>query len=84
MHGLKDAPYVKDIRNFGLIVGVELESRKNAPGARAYDVLCERYRAGAMIRVTGDIIALAPPLIAEKKHIDALAGLLREMLLKTA
>lgn len=84
MHGLKDAPYVKDIRNIGLIVGVELESRKNAPGAWAYDVLCKCYRAGAMIRVTGDIIALAPPLIIEKKHIDALAGLLREMLLKTA
>jgi len=79
-HGLRDAPFVKDIRNIGLIAGIELESRDGAPGARAYDVFTQCFKAGALIRVTGDIIALSPPLIIEPAQIDTLFAILRDAL----
>ncbi|MEX3007797.1 aspartate aminotransferase family protein [Hoeflea sp. TYP-13] len=83
VHGLKGAPNVVDIRNIGLIAGIELASRDGAPGTRAYDVFTACYRAGALIRVTGDIVALSPPLSFEEEHIDRLIGTLREAIEQT-
>ncbi len=71
-HKLKALPNVIDIRTIGLVAGIELSSRSGAVGARAYDILVKCYEAGALIRVTGDIIALSPPLIIEKEQIDSL------------
>lgn len=67
LHSLKGAPNVIDIRNLGLVGAVELASRKDAPGARAYDIFVECFKKGLLIRVTGDVIALSPPLIIEKE-----------------
>jgi beta-alanine--pyruvate transaminase len=75
LHSLRGLPNVIDIRNLGLVGGVELEPRAGTPGARAYDVFVDCFNRGALIRVTGDIIALSPPLIIEKKQIDDLVGL---------
>ena len=69
-HSLQSEDTVIDVRNLGLVAGIELESRKDAPGTRAYDVFVRCFEAGVLIRVTGDIIALSPPLIVEKSHID--------------
>jgi len=80
MHGLKGTRHVIDIRNLGLIVGIELESRAGKPGARAYEAFRKAWDAGLLIRVTGDIIALSPPLIVEKHHIDRMAETLRKVL----
>ncbi len=71
-HALKDARHVVDIRNCGLMAGIELEPRPGAPGRRAYEVFLKAFEAGVLIRVTGDIIALSPPLIIEKPQIDRL------------
>jgi beta-alanine--pyruvate transaminase len=71
-HKLKGLPNVIDIRTIGLVAGIELSSRPGAVGARAYDILLNCFEAGALIRVTGDIIALSPPLIIEKAEIDTL------------
>jgi beta-alanine--pyruvate transaminase len=83
IHGLKGLPHVIDIRNMGLVGAVELEPRPGAPGTRAYDVFLDCYAAGVLVRQTGDIIALAPPLIIEKEEIDrmteALANALRRV-----
>ena len=76
-HGLRDAPFVTDVRTIGLIAGIELESRDGAPGARGYEVFTRCFKAGALIRVTGDIIALSPPLIIEPTQIETLFGILR-------
>ena len=79
-HSLKGLPHVMDVRNLGLIAGVELEPRPGSPGARAFDVHVDCFQRGALVRMTGDIIAMSPPLIIEKSHIDELFGKLAEAL----
>jgi beta-alanine--pyruvate transaminase len=80
LHGLRDAPHVIDVRTIGLVGGIELASRDGAPGARAYDVFTDCFRAGLLIRVTGDIIALSPPLIIEEDHMARIAETIRAAL----
>ncbi len=80
VHGLKGLPHVVDIRNLGLVAGIELAPRPGAPGARAYEVFTRCYEAGVLIRVTGDIIALSPPLICGEGHMAQLVGTLADVL----
>ena len=80
IHSLKDHPNVVDIRNLGMVAAVEMSARPGAPGERGYDAMVKAYEMGAMIRVTGDIIAISPPLMAEKKHIDDLVGIIGDTL----
>ena len=80
VHGLRGCPHVIDIRNIGLAAGIELEPRAGAPSKRAHDVFVEAFTSGALIRYTGDILALSPPLIAGKDHIDQLAAILKSAL----
>ena len=70
VHALKGLPHVVDLRNLGLIAGIELQPRSGKPGARAFDAFLQAYEAGLLIRTTGDTIALSPPLIIQKSHID--------------
>ncbi|HVF15363.1 MAG TPA: aspartate aminotransferase family protein [Steroidobacteraceae bacterium] len=83
VHSLCDSPNVIDIRNIGLVAGIELQARAGSPGARAFEVFTKAFEKGILIRVTGDIIALSPPLIIEPKHIDQLITTLREILATT-
>lgn len=78
MHSLRDAPHVIDIRTIGLVAGIELDPRAGAPGSRAYDLFVDCFERGLLIRVTGDIIALSPPLIVERHQIDTMVAMLRE------
>ncbi|HTD06040.1 aspartate aminotransferase family protein [Undibacterium sp.] len=80
VHSLKGLPHVIDLRSIGLIAGIELTPIPGKPGARAFDAFKRAFEQGILIRVTGDIIALSPPLVLEKKHIDELFGKLREIL----
>jgi len=80
LHDLRDCPNVIDIRNMGLIGAIELEPIAGAPTRRAFQAFLDAYEAGILIRTTGDIIALSPPLIIEKAHVDQLFGTLREVL----
>ncbi|WP_409020350.1 aspartate aminotransferase family protein [Brevundimonas vesicularis] len=84
VHGLADLPNVIDIRNLGLVAAVELASRPEAPGARAMEVFHRAFDDGLLIRVTGDVIALSPPLIISKDQIDQLVDQLRQAILATA
>ncbi|MBJ6134304.1 aspartate aminotransferase family protein [Ochrobactrum sp. Q0168] len=84
LHSLKDAPNVVDIRNLGLVGAIELSSRKDAPGARAYDVFVDCFKKGLLIRVTGDVIALSPPLIVEKEQIDTIVSVIGDALKRAA
>lgn len=72
VHSLKGQRHVIDLRNIGLVGAVELEPRDSAPGARAFDVYLECFERGLMVRQTGDIIALCPPLIVSEAQIDEL------------
>ena len=82
LHSLKGLPHVKDIRNMGLIGAVELEPIAGEPAKRAFAAFLDAYEKGILIRTTGDIIAMSPPLIIEKSHIDQLIGILADVLKK--
>ncbi|MGB1357036.1 MAG: aminotransferase class III-fold pyridoxal phosphate-dependent enzyme, partial [Candidatus Puniceispirillaceae bacterium] len=72
LHSLADHPYVIDIRNIGLIGAIELKPIDGAPTRRAFAAFLKAFEMGYMIRTTGDIIALSPPLIITKDQIDEL------------
>ena len=80
LHSLKELPHVIDIRNLGLVGAIELEPIQNAPTKRAFQVFLDAYEEGLLTRTTGDIIALSPPLIAEKSHIDQIVDVMRTVL----
>ena len=80
VHSLRGARHVIDCRNIGLIGGIELEPRPGAPTARAMEAFHRAFDRGLLIRVTGDIIALSPPLILEKSHIDEIFAVLADVL----
>jgi beta-alanine--pyruvate transaminase len=71
---------VKDVRNLGLVAGIELAPREGAPGKRAAEVFQACFDEGVLVRVTGDIIALSPPLIISPEQIDELVGKIGEVL----
>ena len=85
IHALKGLPNVIDIRNYGLIGAIELSSRQGAPGTRGYDVFTRCFHdKGLLTRVTGDVIALSPPLILERSHIDRIFQTLADVIRETA
>jgi beta-alanine--pyruvate transaminase len=84
LHSLKDLPNVIDIRSLGIVGAVELAPRPGAPGARAYDVFVDCFHKGLLVRVTGDIVALSPPLILEKSHIETIVSVLGDALKRAA
>ena len=79
-HALKGAPHLIDIRNYGLIGALEFEPIPGKPGARAFEVYLKCFEKGLLVRQTGDIIALSPPLIIERAQIDQIFGTLAEVL----
>ncbi len=83
VHSLRGLPHVIDIRNIGLIGAIEFEPFPDEPGKRAHTRFVEAFNRGILVRATGDVIALAPPLIIQKNEIDQLIGTLAEVL-KTA
>jgi len=82
VHGLKGLPHVVDLRNMGLVAGVELEPIPGKPAARAFAAFLKCYERGLLVRTTGDIIALSPPLVISEAELDRLfeilAGVLRD------
>ena len=85
LHSLKGAPHVIDVRNIGLIGAIELASRPGAPGARAYDIFTRCFHEeNLLIRVTGDVIALSPPLLLDRAHIDRIFQTLAHVIGQTA
>jgi beta-alanine--pyruvate transaminase len=80
IHSLQGASYLIDIRNYGLIGALEFEPIPGKPGARAFDVYLKCFEKGVLVRQTGDILALSPPLIVERTHVDQIFTTLREVL----
>jgi beta-alanine--pyruvate transaminase len=77
-HSLRGLPNVIDIRDIGLIAGIELAPRPGKPTQRALGIFRRCFDDGVLVRVTGDIVALSPPLIVEKPHVDRIFGTLAE------
>nr|WP_315457755.1 aspartate aminotransferase family protein [uncultured Sphingorhabdus sp.] len=77
---LQGKRHVIDVRTIGLIAGIELEPRPSAPTKRATELFQACFDNGLLVRATGDIIALSPPLILEKSHIDEMFGRIADVL----
>jgi beta-alanine--pyruvate transaminase len=80
VHSLRGLPNVIDIRNVGLVAGIELAPKGGVPAARAYEIFVKAFEKGILIRTTGDTIALSPPLIIEPSHIDQLVTTLAQLI----
>ena len=80
LHSLKGLPNVIDVRNIGLVGGIELAPIAGSPGKRAFDAFLACWERGVLIRTTGDTIALSPPLVIENSHIDQIVGTIADVL----
>ncbi len=77
-HSLKGLPMLRDIRNLGLVAGIEFEPIVGKVGAFAFAVYLKCYELGLHVRYTGDIIAISPPLTIEKNEIDRIFNTLSD------
>ncbi|MBK1713157.1 aspartate aminotransferase family protein [Rubrivivax gelatinosus] len=84
VHSLKGEPHVIDVRNVGFVGGIELAARPGEPGKRAFDAFLDCYEQGVLVRTTGDVIALSPPLIIESEQIDRIVEAIRTALRRVA
>jgi len=81
VHGLADARHVIDVRSAGIIAGIELKPREGAaPGARAMAAFHKLFDTGTLVRVTGETIALSPPLVISEEETHTLVGAIRGVL----
>jgi len=81
VHSLADLPCVVDIRSFGMLAAVELHPQ-GTPGSRGHEAQKRLYDGGLHVKSTGESLILAPPLVAERSHIDEIVGKLRTVLSK--
>jgi beta-alanine--pyruvate transaminase len=84
VHSLKGEPNVIDIRNIGLVAGIELAPLPGEPTKRAFNAFLDLYDKGLLVRTTGDTIALSPPLIIERQQIDQIVDMLRSAIRRAA
>ena len=84
LHSLEDHPSVIDIRNLGLMGGIELEPRAGKPAHRGYDIFTRCYENGVLVRYTGDILAMSPPLVVSRQQIDQIVDTLGESIKEAA
>ncbi len=84
VHSLAGEPHVIDVRNIGLVGGIELAPLAGQPTRRAFDIFLDCWQQGVLIRTTGDIVALSPPLIVERAQIDRIVQTLRAAIRRAA
>ena len=84
VHSLRGVKHIIDIRSYGLVAAIELESRPGAVGARAFEALLSAYDKGVMLRTAADNIAIAPALIIEEKQIEQIVSVLGDVLTAVA
>jgi len=80
IHSLRGLPHVVDLRNLGLMAAIELEPRAGAAGARGFELFLDCFQRGALVRATGDVVALSPPLIISQQQIEQLVEILAQAL----
>jgi beta-alanine--pyruvate transaminase len=84
VHSLRGEPNVIDVRNIGLVGGIELAPLAGEPAKRAFNIFLDCYDKGALVRTTGDTVALSPPLIIEPGQIEQLIETLRRAIRRGA
>jgi beta-alanine--pyruvate transaminase len=83
VHALRELPHVIDVRNLGMVAGIELEPIAGKPGTRGFQTFLRCFDKGVMVRMTADTLALSPPLIISKQQIDELVGTVADVLRQT-
>jgi beta-alanine--pyruvate transaminase len=76
---LKDLPIVTDIRGVGMMAAIDV-AVDGSPGARGHEAQKRLYDNGLNLKSTGDALIVAPPFIAERKHVDEIVDKLRRTL----
>jgi beta-alanine--pyruvate transaminase len=76
---LRDIPVVADIRGYGMFTTIDVHA-DGGPGKRGQAFQKKLFANGLNLKTTGDSAIVAPPLIAEKKHVDEIADILRRTL----
>ena len=81
MHSLRDCPNVIDIRNEGIVGAIEFMPTGTSSKNRAFSVFDKAFhKHGLLCRASGETIALSPPLILNKSHIDEIGDKMRQAL----
>lgn len=81
MHSLKGKPRVRDIRNLGILCGLELDfGPEDDYGLHARNLFIKLYEKGLMTRYSGNNICLSPPLMLDENHIDRMVTTIAEAL----
>jgi beta-alanine--pyruvate transaminase len=70
IHGLRERGPVTDIRNIGLMGGIDLEPHPSEPSRRGMGVFEAAWEAGLVVRTAGDTIALSPPCVVSEDDLD--------------
>ncbi|MCB1528492.1 MAG: aspartate aminotransferase family protein [Hyphomicrobiaceae bacterium] len=82
---LKEAPGVLDIRPIGMMCGIDLAPSKEGVGVRGFEIMERAFHDHDLyIRVGGDTLIVAPPLIATPCHIAQIRDKLAELIHRTA
>lgn len=84
LFSLQGLPNVTDIRTVGLVAGIQFAPHAESVGKRGYEVFRQCFEDGLLARASGDTIALSPPLIVEREHIDAMVERLADAIRKAA
>ena len=79
LFSLADIPVVADIRGYGMLAAIDLNP-DGAPGRRGQAFQKRLFANGLNLKTTGDAAIIAPPLIAERAHVDFIADILRKTL----
>ncbi len=79
MFSLKDVGVLMDIRGYGMLAAIELQS-DGVPGRRGHVFQKKLFDNGLNLKTTGDSAIVAPPLIAERAHVDTIVEILRSTL----
>ncbi|MGR5352497.1 aminotransferase class III-fold pyridoxal phosphate-dependent enzyme [Vibrio sp. DNB22_19_2] len=78
LHSLKGIDSIVDIRNDGLIGAVQFSDASHGKPI-GFDILKQCYDKGVMVRSMGNTIALSPPLVIKKEHIDVIVDTLDQV-----
>ena len=79
LFSLRDIPVVADLRGYGMMGAIEVHP-DGAPGRRGHLLQKRLFDNGLHLKATGDAAIVAPPLIAERAHVDTIIDVLRRTL----
>ena len=79
LFSLRDLPVVTDIRGYGMLGALDV-AVDGTPGKRGHILQKKLFDNGLHLKTTGDAAIVAPPLIAEKSHVDRIVEVLRKTL----